>query len=51
MYKWLMAIVVILMIGDPGMSWLATVEEMKDNIIAGMIAILAAPWVVSQFDN
>lgn len=51
MYKWLMAIVVILMIGDPSMSWLATVEEMKDNVIAGMIAILAAPWVVSQFDN
>ena len=51
MYKWLMAIVVILMIGDPGMSWLVTVEEMRDNVIACMIAILAAPWVVSQFDN
>jgi hypothetical protein len=51
MYKWLMALIAIVVIADPGFSWLQSVDEMKDVVIAGMFAVVAVPWVASHFDN
>lgn len=51
MYKWIVAVIAIVVIGDPGFSWLTTVDEMKDAVIAAMFALVAVPWVVSHFDN
>jgi hypothetical protein len=51
MYKWLVALIAIVVIADPGFGWLETVDEMKDAFIAAMFAIVAVPWVVSHFDN
>ena len=51
MYKWFVAGIALVVTGDPGFSWLENVEQMKDAIIATMFALVAVPWVVSQFDN
>jgi hypothetical protein len=51
MYKWLVALIAIVVIADPGFSWLETAGETKDAFIATMFAIVAVPWVVSHFDN
>jgi len=51
MYKWLMALIVMVVIADPGFAWLETVDDMKDAVIAAMFAIVAVPWVVSHVDN
>ena len=51
MYKWLIALIGVVVIGDPGFSWLQTAGEMKDVVIATMFAVVTVPWVVSHFDN
>jgi hypothetical protein len=51
MYKSLVALIAIVVIADPGFSWLQTADEMKDVVIAGMFAIVTVPWVASHFDN
>ena len=51
MYKWLVALISLVVFADPGFSWLETADEMKDVVIATMFAVVAVPWVVSHFDN
>jgi hypothetical protein len=54
MYKWLAAIVVIYLIGDPNMAYMPsviTIGEMKDLFLAGVIALFVTPWVTAQFDD
>ena len=54
MYKWFAAIVIIYLLGDPQLdyvSWIGLVGEMKEQIMAGILTLLIAPWVVSQFDS
>ena len=42
---------VIYLAGDPGLSMLASFNEMKEVIVASILAFIATPWVVSQIDN
>jgi hypothetical protein len=54
MYKWFAAIVIIYLLGDPQLdyaSWIGLVGEMKDQFMAGILALAITPWVVSQFDG
>jgi hypothetical protein len=54
MYKWFAAIVIIYLLGDPQLdyvSWIGLVGEMKDQFMAGVLALIITPWVVSQFDG
>jgi hypothetical protein len=51
MYKWLLALVVIIYTGDPTLSYLESIGEMKDLIVAAVIALLVMPWVVPHFDH
>lgn len=41
----------IYLLGDPSLSMLAAFSEQKDFIVSLMLALVALPWVVSQFDN
>lgn len=43
--------VAIYLVGDPGLSLLASFSEARELIIATVLAFIAVPWVVSQIDN
>jgi hypothetical protein len=51
MYKWLLALVAIIYLGDPTLSYLESIGEMKDLIVAAVISLLVMPWVVPHFDH
>jgi hypothetical protein len=51
MYKWLIALVAIIYMGDPTLSYLELFGEMKDLIVAVVISLLVMPWVVTYFDH
>ena len=41
----------IYLVGDPGLSMLASFSEAREWILASALAFIAVPWVVSQIDN
>jgi len=51
MYKWLLALVAIIYMGDPTLPYLELFGEMKDLIVAVVISLLVMPWVVTYFDH
>jgi hypothetical protein len=51
MYKWIVALTVIIFLGDPSLSILGQVGEMRDYVAAFVLSLVAVPWVVSQLDE
>jgi hypothetical protein len=43
--------IAIYLVGDPSLSMLSSLSESRDLIISSVLALIAVPWVVSQFDN
>ena len=41
----------IYLLGDPGLSTLEVFSAEKDFVLSFMLAIIAVPWVASQFEN
>jgi hypothetical protein len=41
----------IYLVGDPSLSMLSVFNESKEVIVAIALALVAVPWVTSQFDN
>jgi hypothetical protein len=41
----------IYLLGDPGLTMLEVLNEQRDFIVSFVLALIALPWVVSQFDN
>lgn len=41
----------IYLLGDPGLSMLEVFSAEKEFVLSFMLAIVALPWVISQFDN
>jgi len=40
-----------LLIGDPGLQYLAWLGELKVYIVAAAIALVSMPWIASQLDG
>lgn len=38
-------------LGDPGLSMLSQLNEVREYLVASVLAFIAAPWVVAHFDN
>lgn len=51
MHKLFSIAIVIYLLGDPGLTMLEVFSEQKHFIISFALAVVALPWVVSQFDN
>ena len=51
MYKLFIVMTALYFLGDPGMTFLSQVGGMKDLIVAFVLALIAIPWVATQFDN
>jgi len=43
--------VVVYLLGDPGLSLIEGISIAKEYIVAITLALVAVPWVTSQFDN
>ena len=51
MHKLIIGLMVIFFLGDPSLQTLAWLGEMKLYIVAAVIAMVSAPFVVSQLDG
>ena len=51
MNKLVIALIVVFLLGDPGMQTLAWLGEYQDYIVATVIALVSMPWVTEQFDG
>lgn len=51
MHKLFAVAVGIYLLGDPGLSMLEVFSVQKEFVLSFILAIVALPWVVSQFDN
>ncbi|MCG6898785.1 MAG: hypothetical protein LJE75_02180 [Gammaproteobacteria bacterium] len=51
MHKIIIALLVIYLLGDPGMETLAWLGDMKNYFITAAIALATAPFIISQLDG
>ena len=51
MHKIIIGLLVIYLLGDPGMETIAWLGGMKNYVITAVIALAAAPFIVSQLDS
>ena len=51
MYKWFLALVAVYLAGDPGLTLLESIGEMKMPLMVSVFSLLIAPWVVSKIDG
>lgn len=51
MHKYFAAGFAIYLAGDPTLSMLASVTEARELVVATVLALIAGPWVISQFEN
>lgn len=51
MYRLFVLLTVLYLLGDPGMTLLSQAGGFKDLVVAFMLALVAIPWVATQFDN
>lgn len=54
MYRWLLALAALYLLGDPNLTYLASVatnEEIRDLILSGVLSLFITPWVVAQIDG
>jgi len=51
MNRLILALMVIFFLGDPGMETISWLGEMKNYVIAAVLALVSMPFVVSQLDR
>jgi hypothetical protein len=51
MNKWLIGLIALYLMGDPGLVYLESMGGMKEMFIVLMLSLAVVPWVVSHFDN
>ena len=51
MYKWLMILCGVYILGDPELTLLGSMAHYRDYLVAFTVAFCAMPWIVSQLDN
>jgi len=51
MNKIFIAMMVIFFLGDPGMETIAWLGDMKNYVVAAVIALASMPFIVSQLDG
>jgi hypothetical protein len=38
-------------LGDPGLTMLTQLNEVREYLVVSVLTFIAAPWVVAHFDN
>ena len=51
MRKLFILLVAVYYLGDPGLSMLSQFNEVREYLVASVLAFIAVPWVVAHFDN
>ena len=51
MRKLFILLVAVYYVGDPGLSMLSQFNEVREYLVAAVLAFIAVPWVVAHFDN
>lgn len=51
MHRLFILLVVVYYVGDPGLTMLSQFSEVREYLVAFILAIIAVPWVVAHFDN
>ena len=51
MYKWITTLLVVLAVADPSLGMLEQYGVTREYVLACAMALIATPWVVTQFDN
>jgi len=51
MHKIIIGLLLIYFLGDPGMETIAWLGSMKNYVITAVIALVTAPFIVSQLDG
>jgi len=51
MNKLLAILLLVYFAGDPTLSMLEVFSDMKEFIVAAVLAVVMVPWVVSQLEN
>jgi hypothetical protein len=51
MHRYIIGLMVIFFLGDPGMETIAWLGDMKNYVITAAIALVSMPFIVSQFDG
>lgn len=51
MHRLFILLVAVYYVGDPGLTMLSQFSEVREYLVAFILAIIAVPWVVAHFDN
>jgi hypothetical protein len=51
MHKYIIGLMVIFFLGDPGMETIAWLGDMKNYVITAAIALVSMPFIISQLDG
>jgi hypothetical protein len=51
MHKYIIGLMVIFFLGDPGMETIAWLGDMKNYVITAAIALASMPFIISQLDG
>ena len=51
MHRLFILLVAVYYLGDPGLTLLSQSNEVREYLVAFVLALIAVPWVVAQFDN
>jgi hypothetical protein len=51
MYRLFVILMALYFLGEPGMTFLSDAGVLKEVMVAVVLALIAMPWVATQFDN
>ncbi len=51
MHRLFILVVAVYYVGDPGLTLLSQFNEVREYLVAFVLALIVVPWVVAQFDN
>ena len=51
MHRLFILVVAVYYLGDPGLTLLSHFNEVREYLVAFVLALIVVPWVVAQFDN
>jgi hypothetical protein len=51
MYKWFFGFITLYYLGDPALSYMASLGELREVVVALILALIIQPWVVEQIEN
>jgi hypothetical protein len=50
MNKWLIGLIALYLVGDPGLVYLEQLGEMKEVVIVLVLSLPLLPWIVRQLE-